>query len=216
MRRLAVVAIGCVVAAAMCSSADAAPAQRGRGHAKHKAARTAEYREIMLPAGTPLPLVLRTSVASDTSRVEDPVRATVREPVAVDGQIVLPVGTEVAGVVTDVAQSGRVKGRARVAMQFSRLTRDGDRYEFQSQTIEREANGTKAKDAATIGLGTGAGAALGAILDGASGATRGAVIGGAAGTGAVLATRGEEVRLEPGEALDTQLTGPLSVRVRIQ
>ena len=37
-------------------------------------------REITLPAGTMLPLTLDSSVGSDISRVEDPVRAHLRRP----------------------------------------------------------------------------------------------------------------------------------------
>src|SRR5262245_65668523 len=58
------------------------------------------FREITLPEGTSLPLRLRSAVASDTSRVEDAVRAELREAVVVNGTTVLPAGTELAGVVT--------------------------------------------------------------------------------------------------------------------
>jgi hypothetical protein len=136
--------------------------------------------------------------------------------VTVDGETVLPQGTEVEGRVIDVERSGRVKGRARVALRFTMLAHEGDEYDVRSEAIERVANATKAKDATKIGIGAGAGAAVGAILGGGDGAIKGAAIGGAAGTGAVLATRGEEVRLDAGEPLVTRLTSPLTVRVRMQ
>jgi hypothetical protein len=66
-----------------------------------------------------------------------------------------------------------------------------------------------------VGIGAGVGAAVGGLLGGGSGAAKGAAIGGAAGTGAVLATRGEEVRLGPGADVTTRLTEPLTVRVKI-
>ncbi len=78
------------------------------------------------------------------------------------------------------------------------------------------ADATKGEDATKIGLGAGAGAAIGAILDGASGARKGAVLGSAAGTGSVLATRGEEVKLDSGDTLDTHLTAALPVRVPLR
>jgi hypothetical protein len=171
---------------------------------------------MVLPAGTPLRLTLTSPLTSDGNRVEDQVRAVVREPVVIDRQVVLPRGTQVVGYVSDVDRSARVKGRARLAMRFSRLVVDGDQYDFRSEPIEAVANGTKGEDAAKIGIGAGAGAAIGAILDGASGATKGAVLGGAAGTGAVLATRGDEVRLDSGQALDTHLTSALPIRVPIR
>ena len=172
------------------------------------------YKEVTLPAGTALRLDLKSAVASDTSKVEDTVRATLRQPVVVDGQTVLPTGTEFVGTVTDVARSGRVKGRARVAYRFSSRRHDSERYDITTATIAHEAESTKKKDAAKIGIGAGAGAAIGAILGGGSGAAKGAAIGGGAGTGAVLATRGDEVRRAPCADVTTRLTAPLTVRVK--
>ena len=173
-----------------------------------------QFREITLPEGTSLPLRLRSAVASDTSRVEDPVRAELREAVVVNGKAVLPAGTEVAGFVTAAERSGRVKGRARIAYRFDTLNHGGERYDITTATIAHEAQATKKKDATKIAVGAGAGAALGAILGGGSGAAKGAAIGGGAGTGAVLATRGDEVRRGPGADVSTRLTAPLTVRVK--
>jgi hypothetical protein len=172
------------------------------------------YREVTIPAGTVLRLDLKSSVASDTSKVEDTVRAALRQPVVVDGQTVLPVGTELVGTVTDVARSGRVKGRARVAYRFATLRHDSERYDIRTASIAHQAEATKKKDAVKVGIGAGAGAVVGAILGGGSGAAKGAAIGGAGGTGAVLATRGDEVRRGPGADVTTRLTAPLTVRVK--
>ena len=177
--------------------------------------RAPEYREVTVPAGTALQLKLASAVASDASQVEDLVRATLRQGVIVDGEAVLPPGTEVEGRIIDVERSGRVKGRARVALRFTMLAHEGDEYDVRSEAIQRVANATKAKDATKVGIGAGAGAAVGAILGGGDGAAKGAAIGAAAGTGAVLATRGDEVRLDVGEHLVTHLTSPLQVRVRM-
>jgi hypothetical protein len=175
-----------------------------------------EFREVVLPAGTLLPLSLTSSVASDSSQIEDAVRATVREDVLLQDGSLLTTGAEVVGRVTDVERSGRVKGRARVAVRFTMLTYEGDEYDVRTEAVERIAAATKGEDATKVGIGAGAGAALGAILGGGSGAAKGAAIGAAAGTGAVLATRGEEVRLEAGEPVDTRLTAPLALRVRLR
>jgi hypothetical protein len=172
------------------------------------------YREVTIPAGTTLALDLTSSVASDTSHVEDSVRATLRQAVTVDGREVLPAGTAVAGSVTDAERSGRVKGRARVAFRFTSLEHAGTRYDIETQPVTHVAEATKGKDATKIGIGAGAGAAIGALLGGGDGAAKGAAIGGAGGTGVVLATRGKEVRLGSGANITTKLTAPLTVRVR--
>src|SRR5262249_3468356 len=86
------------------------------------AAEGAPLREVTIPAGTPLPVALETSIGSDTSKVEAPVHAHLTRPVVIHGQTVLPVGSRVSGIVTDATQSGRVKGRAHVAVRFDSLT----------------------------------------------------------------------------------------------
>lgn len=199
------------------------PAYRRNGAARVEPAdappaRTAAvpvYREFILPVGTTLPVEMTTTVASDVSEVEDTVRATLRHAVTVDGQEVLPTGTELAGHVTEAERSGRVKGRARVGFRFTSLRYDDERMPVRTDPIAQEAEATKGEDATKIGIGAGAGAVIGVVVGGKSGAAKGAAIGGAAGTGAVMATRGKEVRLEPGTDISVRLASPLAIRVRV-
>jgi hypothetical protein len=50
-------------------------------------------------------------MASDTSAVEDPVTAELTRAASIDGREVLPAGAQLEGIVTEVDDSGRVKGR---------------------------------------------------------------------------------------------------------
>ena len=59
-------------------------------------------------------------------------------------------------------------------------------------------------------IGAAAGAIIGGIVGGGDGAASGAGVG---GTGAVVATRGEEVHFAPGTTLRTTLQQPLKVVV---
>ena len=176
------------------------------------------YREVTVPAGTILPLNLATTVGSDTSSVEDPVRATLRSAVSIGGTPVLPMGTVVTGHVTDAQRSARVKGRARIAFRFNQidLPGQGGRMAIRTGTVTREAPGTKKKDAAKIGVGAAGGAIVGGLLGGGDGAAKGAAVGGGAGTAVVLSTRGKEVRLGQGADLSVRLTSPLTVRVPVK
>jgi hypothetical protein len=196
----------------------AAPEATGSSGVLDKAAAAInlpQYREVTVPAGTTLRLELQSAVGSDSSSVEDTVRAALRQPVTVDGREVIPAGSEVVGHVTDVERSGRVKGRARVAYQFNSLHVGGDEHDIRTAAISHLAPATKGEDAKKIAIGAGAGAALGAILGGGDGAAKGAAIGGAGGTGVVLATRGKEVSMGPGADVSTRLTSPLTLRVRV-
>jgi hypothetical protein len=158
-----------------------------------------------VPAGTPLELKLETSVASNTSKVEDQVRATVAKPVVVSGMTAIPAGSVVTGTVVAAEESGRVKGRANIAIRFNRLVVANTPYTITTARIVREAPATKGEDAKKIAIGAGVGTAIGAIAGGKKGAAIGAGVGGGAGTGAVLATRGEEVRLPAGSTVRTTI-----------
>jgi hypothetical protein len=199
-------------------ASDSAAAAAGEAEASARetapAAPAPVVREVTLPAGTTLRLKLASAVGSDTSTVEDGVRATIRQAVVADGQTVLPAGTELAGTITAVERAGRVKGRARVAYRFHTLRYDDESYRIQTAVLAHQGEATKSEDATKIAAGAGAGAVVGAILGGGGGAVKGAALGGAAGTGVVLATRGKDVRLGPGANVTTRLEAPLTVRVK--
>jgi hypothetical protein len=197
-------------AAAPAAASAASPAVAGAA-----AAARPVYRDVTLPAGTTLPMSLTSSLASDTSAVEDAVTAELTRAVSVDGREVLPAGTKLTGNVTDVEDSGRVKGRAMIAFRFTSLQTGGEQYDVQTAALSHVAPATKSEDATKIGIGAGAGAVVGGLLGGKDGAAKGAAIGGGAGTGVVLATRGNEMRLAPGADVTSQLSAPLTIRMRI-
>jgi hypothetical protein len=172
-------------------------------------------RQVTIPAGTLLRLRVDRGFGSDISRIEDPVSATLTSPVVVGGRTVLPAGSAASGYVSQATRSGKVKGRARVAVRFTRITAAGhdDRYAIQARPWVGIAPATKKKDALTIGLPAAGGAAIGGIVGGKKGAGIGALAGGGAGTAAVLTTRGKEVRVGRGALLAVRLAAPLTVSI---
>ena len=169
--------------------------------------------DVTVASGTELPLELLTSLSSETDAVETEVRARLKQGVAVNGETVIPNGATLIGAVTDVERSGRVQGRAHLAMRFTEVTFSGERHRLNTQPLSFEAEATKKQDATKVGAGAGIGAVIGGILGGGKGAAQGAAIGGAAGGGAVLATRGKEVELASGTALTAVLAAPLTMTV---
>jgi hypothetical protein len=186
-----------------------------RANGRRAAAPRPSFRDATIPAGTTLPLALTNGIASDTSAVEDTVTAELTRGITIDGRELLPAGTRVTGSVTEVDDSGRVKGRAMIAFRFTSLRTGDEQYDIRTEPLSHLAPATKGEDAVKIGIGAGAGAAIGGLLGGKDGAAKGAAIGGGAGTGVVLATKGQEMRLGPGADATTQLTAPLTVRVRV-
>lgn len=173
-------------------------------------------REETIPAGTELPVVLDTGVSSNGSRVEEPVHAHLARAVVVDGVTVVPEGSRVSGVVTDATQSGRVKGRAHVALRFESLTPEGDdeHYTIHTTAVARTAQSTKEKDALEIAGPAAGGALIGALVGGKKGALIGTAAGGGAGTAVVLSTRGKEVSFPKGSTLTLRLTEPVTIKMK--
>jgi hypothetical protein len=173
-------------------------------------------RQVTVPAGTVLRLRVSRGFGSDISRVEDQVSATLARPVVVGGRTVLSEGSLASGYVAQATRPGKVKGRGRVAVRFTRITpagRDGH-YAMQTRSWVAIAPATKKQDAMKIGLPAAGGAIVGGIVGGKKGAGVGALAGGGTGTAVVLTTRGKEVRVGRGALLSVRLTAPLTIDVQ--
>src|SRR6516164_617911 len=187
--------------------------------------------EFTVLTGTKVPLSLINSVSTRHSAEGDRVYLESVFPVLVNGRIVVPVGSYVAGTVTQLKRPGRVKGRGELYVRFDSLTlpngvtrnfhgriggMDGnakDELDRTEGTVRSEGN--KAGDARTIGEAAGAGASVGVIAGSAAGhAGMGAGIGAAAGAAAgmlgVLLSRGPDAVLAKGTTIEMVLDRPVS------
>jgi hypothetical protein len=153
--------------------------------------------KITVPSGTPLRVVLQQGVGTDASAPGSQFAAVLADPIVVDGRTVLEKGSAVSGRVVDVKKSGRVKGRATLSLALTSVLHEGKYVPIETQTYVGVAKDNKKRDAAMIGGGAGVGALIGAIAGGGKGAATGAAIGGGGGTGAVLATRGDDLHYPP-------------------
>ena len=166
---------------------------------------------LVIPQGTALAMTLQTTASSATSHEGDAVVAKLAESVRLGDRILVPAGSEVRGRVIAAVPSGRVKGRARLALDFDSIVVKGREVAIDTSPIDITAGQQKKRDAAIIGGGTGAGAIVGGIVDGKKGAAIGALLGAGAGGGAVLATKGKEVHLPSGTALKVRLREPARI-----
>jgi len=166
----------------------------------------------IVASGTALTVVLEQALSTKTAKAEDPVVAELAEDIRVDGDVLLPKGSEVRGHVVSAQRSGRVKGKARLVVAFDEVRVDGRNYKIEATGFDVTAGSSKGKDAKIAGGSVAAGAVIGAIADGGSGAVKGGLIGGAAGGAAVLATRGVEVELASGSRYTIQLKKSLRLR----
>jgi hypothetical protein len=177
----------------------------------------AKFREYTLPEGTRLAVRLASAVGTDSSRVGDPIEATLTDAVTLDGVEILPSGSIVRGEVVAVESGGKVKGRASVALRFNSVAvsgRDGQ-YPIAAR-VSWLAPTTKGKDAATIAVPAAGGAIIGALIGGKKGAGIGALVGGGGGTAVVLSTSGPQIHLPRGTALSLSLDQAVDIRVPIK
>ena len=175
----------------------------------------AKFREYTVPADHTLRLSIETPLSSETAKLEDPVEATLASAITIDGVEVVPAGSTVRGTVTGVESSGKVKGRASLALQFNTLIVRQERVPISAHWAA-QAESTKKNDAKKIGIGAGAGAIIGGIIGGGKGAATGAAVGGGAGTAMVLTSEGKPVVLSKGEDISTKLGDAIEVRVPVK
>ena len=152
------------------------------------------------------------NLASNTSQVEDLIKAALAAPIMIDGTTAVPKGAQVTGAVSDVKQSGRVKGKASIGLAFDRIVVRGETHRIETAPVQLEAQDKRSDDVKKGGLGAGVGAAVGGIAGGGTGAAIGAVAGGA---GALLGTKGREVEVPAGTVVNVLMQSPLTVRVPV-
>jgi len=166
---------------------------------------------VTLPEGTPLAVRTTIALSTNTQEAGQMFTAHLEQPVVHGGREIAPKGAEVEGKIVEADKGGRVKDRASLAVQLTRLQTAGGDLEISTSTITREAKATKGKDATKIGIGSGVGAAIGAIAGGGKGAAIGAAAGAGAGTGVVLATRGDPAVIPSETVLKFELRAPLTI-----
>lgn len=165
-----------------------------------------------IPAGSEVTVILSDPLNSGKNRPGDEFESSLAAPLSVDSVTLFDRGTKVTGKVSDVEDSGRVKGLANMRLTLMSFTHNGKTIPITTKSYFVEAEATKGRDAAVVGGGAGIGAAIGAIAGGKKGAAKGAAIGGAAGGGTVLATKGKEVDFPAESKLTFVLADDLSVR----
>ena len=167
---------------------------------------------VTIPAGTLLSVRIDDRLSTDTVHTGDSFRATLDQPLVIDGAVVAERGARIEGRITESDRGGKVSGLATLALELVRLnTSDGQRVPVQTEGFTKTAEKSTKKDAAKVGIGAGLGAAIGAIAGGGKGAAIGAGVGGAAGTGAVLTSRGQAAEVTPETRMAFRLREPVTL-----
>jgi type IV secretion system protein VirB10 len=167
---------------------------------------------VTVPASTGIEVEFLAGLSSEEALAGDPVETFVVNDVMQDGRVVIPAGSVVAGLVTDVQPAKKIGGRARLALDFDtlRLT-SGNEVAIRS-SVEFVGKKQTGKDAATIGGSAAGGAILGRVLSGDDkdkGTVLGAVVGAAIGTAVAAKNKTDPVLIDSGEITELLLYEPV-------
>jgi hypothetical protein len=165
----------------------------------------------VLPAGSVITVRMVDSVDSDATQVGTTYRASLDQPIIVNGQTVAPAGSDATVQVVRLQQGGRLSGREEVSLALANFT-DGNgrvnRINTSNEDISSSSRGKQSGE--VIGGGAALGAIIGAIAGGGVGAAIGAAGGAAVGAGAQV-LRGQRVRVPSETRLAFTLTRDLAL-----
>jgi len=166
---------------------------------------------ILLPSGTNFVIRMIDSVDSERDRVGQSYRASLDQPVMIDGNEIVPRGSDVTVKLVDAKQSGKLTGKTELALSLQSVSVSGRMVDVNTQTVTQESSSRTGRTAKVAGGTAAVGAIIGAIAGGGKGAAIGAGAGAATGAGVELATSGQRVRV-PSE---TRLTFVLDSAVKL-
>ena len=163
-------------------------------------------RQITVPEGTELTVVLDQSLSTAENRPGDTFQASVAVPIVIDGNTVIPKDTRVKGHVVDAQTSGRLSGIARLVLTVDSVEVDGESYDIATDDEGRVGKNHNKRNGILIGGGAGLGALIGGIAGGGKGVLIGSAAGAGAGTAGAAYTGKKDIRLPAETRLTFRLT----------
>ena len=165
-----------------------------------------------IPAGTEVTVRLIDAVDSEADRLGQTYRASVDQPVVVDGQTIIPRGADATATLIDAKNSGKIEGRTSLTLDLKSIVVDGQSYDIATSGVTQESGSRGARSAKVIGGTAALGAIIGAIAGGGKGAAIGAGSGAAVGTAAQVVTSGQKVKVPSETRLSFMLQNPLTIK----
>ncbi len=184
-------------------------------------------RVATIPLGTTFQAITSNAINSYTNKVGEKIIAKIAEPITVNGQIIIPPGSEIIGQITYIENSGRIGKNGVMEVKFTGielpyshripvmgkiLTIDNTGI-LKGGSVKKQLARTVSTGAVTTAGGTLAGLGIGSVVGGAAatGAAVGTAIGGVLGIVFMFARKGKEVVIPRGTKLNIVLEHPVTV-----
>lgn len=150
-------------------------------------------------------------VDSRTDRLGQTYRASLDEPIMVNGDVIVARGVDIVAKLVDDKQAGRITGQTVLTLDLESITIDGRVVPVATESVTRAASSRTR----TTGMAAGGLAALGAVIGGIAGGGKGAAIGAVSGAGAGAAgsvlIKGDQVKIPSETRLSFALQQPLRI-----
>jgi hypothetical protein len=182
---------------------------RNHGFASQQPAPTVSG--VQIPTGSTIVVRMTDSVDSERSRLGETFRASVDEPVIVDGQTVIPRGADAVVKLVEDKQSGKFEGRTVLTLALHQVMVNGRMVDSTTADVSQASASRGARTAKVVGGTTALGAIIGALAGGGKGAAIGAASGAAVGGGAEVMTKGQQVKIPSETRLSFTLQQPIQL-----
>ena len=154
---------------------------------------------LTVPTGTLVLVRLQTDVNSETAKQGDRFQAFLDQDIAANGRMIVAKGAKVYGIVTEVDQGSKMKGKALLSVALTDLQVGDQVVSIKTQPLQ--VQGQKSSGGKKLAGGAILGAAIGAIADGGEGAAIGAAVGTGVG-GAAAAAGNVDPAVIPAQKLE--------------
>jgi hypothetical protein len=164
---------------------------------------TGGRREI--PQGAEITVRTIDSIDSERAKEGDTFRASLEDPLEVDGNVLAPKGADAMVRLVGAKESGKLTGRTELTVSLESVNINGQQVLIRTSSVSQESKSRGARTAKSAAAVGALGAIIGAIAGGGQGAAIGAGAGAAAGAGGQIFMKGQRVKI-PSETVLTFTT----------
>lgn len=164
---------------------------------------------VQIPSGTAITVRMIDAVDSKVAHLGQTFRASVDEPVYMNGQVVIPRGADALAKLVEDQQSGKFEGKTVLTLALTDITINGQMIDTTTGNVTQASGSRGSRTAKVVGGATALGAIIGALAGGGRGAAIGAASGAAVGGGAEVLTKGQQVKIPSETRLTFTLQQPI-------